>query len=136
MTTCGCAFYCQVVLDVNGEDQLTFAFAYGFRNIQNIVQKIKRKKCNYQFVEIMACPSGCINGGGQAREDSRDGAIQLLQDAEKLYKNLPSVVAESCETVVKLSEELEHLDENDREKLLRTEYKAIEKNVTALSIKW
>ena len=124
------------MLDVNGEDQLTFAFAYGFRNIQNIVQKIKRKKCSYHFVEIMACPSGCINGGGQAREETRDGALRLLHDAERLYRDLPVVEAEQCESVVKWTAEVELLDQNDREKLLRTQYKAIEKNVTALAIKW
>ena len=37
---------------------MKFAIAYGFRNIQNIVQKIKRGKCPYHFVEVMACPSG------------------------------------------------------------------------------
>ena len=37
---------------------LQFAAAYGFRNIQNIVQKLKRKKCPYHYIEVMACPSG------------------------------------------------------------------------------
>ena len=37
---------------------LRFAAAYGFRNIQNLMQKLKRGKCVYHFVEIMACPSG------------------------------------------------------------------------------
>ena len=46
---------------------LRFARAYGFRNIQTIVNKIKRGNCPYDFVEIMACPSGCVNGGGQAK---------------------------------------------------------------------
>ena len=39
--------------------------AYGFRNIQTLVQKMKRRACQYDFVEVMACPSGCLNGGGQ-----------------------------------------------------------------------
>lgn len=37
---------------------LKFALAYGFRNIQNVVQKVKRGKIPYHFVEVMACPSG------------------------------------------------------------------------------
>ena len=36
-----------------------------FRNIQNIVRNIKQNKVNYDYIEIMACPGGCINGGGQ-----------------------------------------------------------------------
>jgi iron only hydrogenase large subunit-like protein len=43
------------------------AKCYGFRNIQKIVQTIKKKKCLYSYVEIMACPGGCYSGGGQIR---------------------------------------------------------------------
>ena len=60
----------------DGTTLLRFAQAYGFRNIQNMVRKIKptahdihlgtsRDGCGYDYVEIMACPSGCLNGGGQ-----------------------------------------------------------------------
>lgn len=48
-------------LVINGELKLKFAIAYGFRNIQNIVQKIKKGNCAYHYVEIMACPSGNTN---------------------------------------------------------------------------
>lgn len=48
----------ELTLTVGGEKKLKFALAYGFRNIQNIVPKIKQKRCPYDFVEVMACPSG------------------------------------------------------------------------------
>lgn len=54
--------------DSDGIVKLRFAHAYGFRSIQNLVQKLKRGKCTYQYVEVMACPSGCLNGGGQVRK--------------------------------------------------------------------
>lgn len=38
---------------------LTFARAYGFRNVQKIVADIKRHKSPYHFVEVMACPVSC-----------------------------------------------------------------------------
>jgi iron only hydrogenase large subunit-like protein len=42
------------------------ATAYGFRNIQNIVRRLKATgDCTWNFVEVMACPGGCGNGGGQ-----------------------------------------------------------------------
>jgi len=53
------------LLDEDGKVLLHFAAAYGFRSIQNLVQKMKRGKCTYHYVEVMACPSGCLNGGGQ-----------------------------------------------------------------------
>lgn len=43
---------------------LRCAAAYGFRNIQTTVRKVKRKACEYQFVEVMACPGGCNAGTG------------------------------------------------------------------------
>ena len=62
----------EVTLEVGGKTVLRFAAAYGFRNIQNVVRKCKAgarggagSGDGYDFVEIMACPSGCLNGGGQ-----------------------------------------------------------------------
>lgn len=43
------------------------AKCYGFKNIQKVVQMIKKDKCPYLYVEIMACPGGCFGGGGQIR---------------------------------------------------------------------
>jgi iron only hydrogenase large subunit-like protein len=48
----------EVILEENGEILLRFAIANGFKNIQNLVQKLKRGKSNYHYVEVMACPSG------------------------------------------------------------------------------
>ena len=48
----------EVTLESNGQILLKFALAYGFRNIQNLVQKVKRGKSPYHFVEVMACPAG------------------------------------------------------------------------------
>lgn len=59
---------------------------YGFRNIQNLVRKLKPVKksrlpgarggaakagggMDYAYVEVMACPGGCTNGGGQIKVD-------------------------------------------------------------------
>lgn len=48
----------EATLEVDGVVVLRFAVANGFRNIQNLVQKLKSKRCLYDYVEIMACPSG------------------------------------------------------------------------------
>ena len=45
-------------LEKEGKVVLRFAVANGFRNIQNLVQKLKRGKCSYHYIEVMACPSG------------------------------------------------------------------------------
>jgi iron only hydrogenase large subunit-like protein len=48
----------EATLEVDGIVVLRFAIANGFRNIQNLVQKLKNKRCPYDYVEVMACPSG------------------------------------------------------------------------------
>ncbi|RWW48347.1 hypothetical protein BHE74_00045584 [Ensete ventricosum] len=49
-----------VILQVDGKTVMKFAVCYGFRNLQNIVRKIRIGKCDYHFVEVMACPSGML----------------------------------------------------------------------------
>ncbi|MPM99653.1 NADP-reducing hydrogenase subunit HndD [bioreactor metagenome] len=34
-------------------------------NARKLLEKIKRGEANYHAIEIMACPGGCLNGGGQ-----------------------------------------------------------------------
>lgn len=71
---------------------LTFAMVYGFRNIQNILRRVKMGKCAYAFVEVMACPSGCLNGGGQIRPDSaNDSVAQHFQRVVQAYDSVPNV---------------------------------------------
>ena len=48
----------EATVEHEGQIVLRMAIANGFRNIQNLVQKMKRKKCAYDYVEVMACPSG------------------------------------------------------------------------------
>lgn len=50
----------EAVLEKDGQVVLKFAIANGFRNIQNLVQKLKRGKSPYDYVEVMACPTGKI----------------------------------------------------------------------------
>ena len=42
----------------DGRPPLRFAAVYGFRNIQGLMRKLKLGKCEYHYVEVMACPSG------------------------------------------------------------------------------
>ena len=48
----------EVSLEVGGVQALRFASAYGFRNIQQLMRQMKGHRCVYDYVEVMACPSG------------------------------------------------------------------------------
>ena len=42
----------------------------GLKNARILLDKIKSGEGDYHFVEIMACPGGCVNGGGQPIQPS------------------------------------------------------------------
>jgi len=45
--------------------ELKVAIAHGLVNTNKIMKLVKAGKADYHFIEIMACPGGCIGGGGQ-----------------------------------------------------------------------
>ncbi len=45
--------------------QINICVASGLANARKIMDDIKAGKSKYHFIEIMACPGGCVNGGGQ-----------------------------------------------------------------------
>ncbi|XP_053958434.1 probable cytosolic Fe-S cluster assembly factor GJ13047 [Anastrepha ludens] len=126
----------EITLEREGQSVLKFAIANGFRNIQNLVQKLKRGKASYHFVEVMACPSGCINGGAQVRPPTGVPIHELNQQLEELYKQLPKSIPENEDTK-QIYKKLFHGAHTDKAKsLLHTNYHAVEKMNTALNIKW
>lgn len=53
--------------NVEGARPLTFALCYGLRAMHALFNSVKRGTARYDYVEVMACPSGCVNGGAQMR---------------------------------------------------------------------
>jgi len=45
--------------------ELKVAIAHGLTNANEVMSAVSKGKANYHFIEIMACPGGCIGGGGQ-----------------------------------------------------------------------
>lgn len=54
-----------------GDKEVKAVIASGLGNAGIIMEEIKSGKADYQFVEIMACPGGCIMGGGQPIKSSK-----------------------------------------------------------------
>ncbi len=67
-----------------GGKQINICVASGLGNARKIMDDIKAGKSKYHFIEIMACPGGCVNGGGRFQnaqprrrcQDARQGAVQ------------------------------------------------------------
>ncbi|MDE5562639.1 MAG: [FeFe] hydrogenase, group A [Clostridiales bacterium] len=60
----------EATVTLNGK-QINIAVASGLGNARKLMDEIKAGKSKYHFIEIMACPGGCVNGGGQPIVDSQ-----------------------------------------------------------------
>ena len=58
--------------------EVKVAVTSGLGNARKLIEKIKKGEADYQMVEIMACPGGCVNGGGQpVQSDSVRNYVDL-----------------------------------------------------------
>ncbi|MDY6078778.1 MAG: NADH-dependent [FeFe] hydrogenase, group A6 [Eubacteriales bacterium] len=58
-------------LPVNGKDTVVkVAVASNLANARKLMDLVKEGKADYHFIEIMTCPGGCVNGGGQPIKDA------------------------------------------------------------------
>ncbi len=48
-----------------GDLELRVAVTSGLANARKVLESIKSGEKHYDFIEIMGCPGGCVNGGGQ-----------------------------------------------------------------------
>ncbi|MCQ2741970.1 MAG: [FeFe] hydrogenase, group A [Bacilli bacterium] len=113
---------------------VNLAVCSGMKNAKAILESVKNGTCKYDFVEVMGCPGGCVNGGGQPyvanifkpneEDDIMDTYIQKRADV--LYKS-----DENCEVrrshlnpdVNKLYQDyLEAYGSHKAHEILHTEY--------------
>lgn len=117
----------KATVNIDGND-LKVVAASGLKNARKILEEIKSGNADYQFVEIMACPGGCVMGGGQPIKSSkirREVDVRKLR-ADGLYSiDEKSQIRKSHENPVvrKLYEEyLEKPGSYRAHKLLHTHY--------------
>ena len=48
--------------------EVKIAVASGLGNARELLNRVKSGEANYHFIEIMGCPGGCVNGGGQPQQ--------------------------------------------------------------------
>lgn len=109
--------------------ELRFATAYGFRNIQNVVRRIKQGRYAPQFVEVMACPQSCVNGGGQLRPPKGRDPKEWVEGVRKVLETRRVVRPEDNAEAMAL------LDDHDLQ--LTAEFKTRESKAAApMQIQW
>ena len=75
--------------DVAGT-KVKVAVASGLANARELLEKVQKGEADYQFIEIMGCPGGCVNGGGQPQVamgirnfvDIREKRAKVLYDID------------------------------------------------------
>lgn len=104
------------------------AVASGLTNAAKVLDRVKNGEADYHFIEIMCCPGGCVNGGGQPIQP---GSVRNFTDlkaerAKALYeedKNLPLRKSHESPIIKKLYDEfLEKPGSHKAHEILHTSY--------------
>ncbi|WP_432405258.1 NADH-dependent [FeFe] hydrogenase, group A6 [Wukongibacter sp. M2B1] len=64
-----------------GDKELTIGIASGLGNARKLLEEIRENDSKYDAIEIMACPGGCIGGGGQPYHHGNDEIVKKRQEA-------------------------------------------------------
>ncbi len=100
-----------------------FAVAHGLKNAKLVCDQIKNGESPYIFIEIMACPGGCIGGGGQPIPTNDEIRLKRIKAIYEIDKNSPVRTSHENPQIKRiyetfLKEPLGHLSH----KLLHTHY--------------
>lgn len=110
--------------------QVSVAVVSGLSNSQKIMEKVKAGEANYDFIEVMACPGGCVNGGGQPQQLAEVSSVTNIRKkrADVLYcideKSQTRKSHENPEIIVIYDKYLETPGSEVAHKLLHTTYAA------------
>lgn len=113
----------ETTIDFNGTP-IRIGIAHGLGNARKLLEEIREGKSHYHAIEIMACPGGCIGGGGQPLHHGNTGILLARQKA--LYsEDKNKAIRKSHENpyIIKLYEEfLGHPMSEKAHELLHTHY--------------
>jgi len=89
-----------------GDIDLKIGIAHGLGNARKLLEDIKSGKQFFHAIEIMACPGGCIGGGGQPYHHGDETVIKKRQAAiYEIDKNSPRRKSHENQMILKLYED-------------------------------
>ena len=59
------------------------AVVSGLSNADALLKKVRSGEADYQFIEVMCCPGGCVNGGGQPIQSSNNHSFYDIKRAPR-----------------------------------------------------
>ena len=107
-----------------GGIELKAAVASGLGNARKLLERIQSGEAQYHAIEIMACPGGCINGGGQPYNHGNTAILEARKEAiYRADKGLPIRKSHLNPSIIKIYEEfLGQPNSEKAHKLLHTHY--------------
>ena len=84
---------------------LKVAVAHEIRNAKVILERLERGECEYHFVEVMACPGGCLGGGGQPIPTNAEIREKRMKAIYKRDRGLPIRKSHENPAIKKVYEE-------------------------------
>jgi NADH-quinone oxidoreductase subunit G/NADP-reducing hydrogenase subunit HndD len=116
----------EAIVKIKGLD-IKVAIAHGTGNAAKLLDKVRAGEVNYHFIEVMGCPGGCINGGGQPiiMDKSKTQEVSRLRAASIYQLDRGAVKRKSHDNpeIKKIYEEyLEEPGSHKAHHLLHTHY--------------
>lgn len=110
-----------------GDMRVKVAVANGTQNAKTLLQKIRNGEADYHFIEVMGCPGGCINGGGQPiimdKNKTEEVKTHRSDSIYKIDKNMPVRKSHKNKEVQALYDQyLEKPNSHRAHQLLHTHY--------------
>ena len=85
-----------------GDATIRAAVVSGLGNVRKLLEAIEHGEVHYDFVEVMACPGGCVGGGGQPIHDGEELAHTRGANLYFLDKNAKIRFSHENQDVMKL----------------------------------
>ena len=91
-------------LTINGIKVRT-AVVSGLGNTRTLLDRMEKGEVEYDFVEVMACPGGCVGGGGQPIHDGQELAFERGKQLYRLDKDYKVRFSHENPDILKLYDE-------------------------------
>ncbi|MCI7260127.1 MAG: NADH-dependent [FeFe] hydrogenase, group A6 [Selenomonadales bacterium] len=117
----------EATVTINGRD-IRLAVVHTLKNARKIMEQVKKGISPYDFIEVMACPGGCIGGGGQPIGTTNAIRQKRMAALYEIDKNMPLRKSHENPEIITLYKDFlgEPLSEKAH-KLLHTTYTKVTK---------
>jgi len=108
-------------IEINGQ-KIKLAAVSGLGNAKKILDEIKSGREHYDYVEVMACPGGCIGGGGQPLPSNSEVRRKRAEALYEIDRKMPLRRAHENPELIKLYDDFVSKKKGLNKKLFHTKF--------------